>query len=48
MENREVDFSEAWRRIIAVTFPSGTTFGTCDKDKITYGANCTSKPGDTA
>lgn len=37
-EDKEEDFSKAWRRLTGVTFPTGITFVTEEKGKRTYNA----------
>jgi hypothetical protein len=38
-EDEEDDFSEAWRRLMGVTFPNGIAFLTDEEGKRTYNAN---------
>ncbi|MCP8308979.1 MAG: hypothetical protein H3Z54_09850 [archaeon] len=45
MDDREDDFSKAWRRLNGVTFPKGFVSITDDKGKRTYNANFEAKHG---
>ncbi|MCP8309352.1 MAG: hypothetical protein H3Z54_11790 [archaeon] len=45
MDDREDDFSKAWRRLNGVTFPTGFVFTTDNKGKRTYSANFEAKHG---
>jgi len=45
MDDREDDFSKAWRRLTGVTFPTGITFKTDERGKRTYNANFKAEQG---
>lgn len=45
MDDREDDFSKAWRRLTGVTFPTGITFTTDERGKRTYNANFKAEHG---
>lgn len=45
MDDREDDFSKAWKRLTGVTFPAGTAFATDEKGKRTYNANFKAEHG---
>ena len=44
-EDKEDDFSKAWRRLTGVTFPTGVAFTTDIKEKKTYNTNFIAKQG---
>ena len=44
-EDKENDFSKAWRRLTKVTFPKGLTFTTNNKGKRTYNTEFKAKKG---
>ena len=46
LDDREDDFSKAWRRLTGVTFPDGITFVTDEKGKRTYNANFEAERGE--
>ncbi len=45
LDDKEDDFSKAWRRLTGITFPTGITFTTDEKGKRTYNANFKAKQG---
>lgn len=45
MDDREDDFSKAWRRLTTVTFPAGTAFTTDQTGKRTYNADFEAEHG---
>ncbi len=45
LDDKEDDFSKAWRRLTGVTFPSGITFTTDEKDKRIYCADFKAEKG---
>lgn len=45
LDDREDDFSKAWRRLNGVTFPQGINFTTDEKGKRTYNADFEAKHG---
>jgi len=45
LDDREDDFSKAWRRFTGVTFPAGISFVTNEKGKRTYNANFKAERG---
>jgi len=45
MDDKEDDFSKAWRRLTSVTFPAGMTFTTDEKGKRTYNASFVAEHG---
>lgn len=45
LDDKEDDFSKAWRRLNGVTFPQGINFITDEKGKRTYNANFEAKHG---
>jgi hypothetical protein len=45
LDDKEDDFSKAWRRLTGVTFPGGITFITDEKGKRTYNANFEAEQG---
>lgn len=45
LDDKEDDFSKAWRRLTGVTFSAGITFTTDEKSKRTYNANFKAKQG---
>jgi len=45
MDDKEDDFSKAWRRLTGVTFPAGMTFTTDEKGKRTYNASFIAEHG---
>jgi len=44
-EDKEDDFSKAWRRLTCVAFPTGITFATDKKGKRTYNADFRAEHG---
>lgn len=45
MDDKEDDFSKAWRRLNSVTFPAGINFITDEKGKRTYNADFEAEHG---
>ena len=45
LDDKEDDFSKAWRRLTGVTFPAGITFITDESGKRTYNANFIAEQG---
>lgn len=45
LDDREEDFSKAWRRLTGVNFPAGIIFVTDEKGKRTYSANFNAERG---
>jgi len=45
LDDKEDDFSKAWRRLTGVTFPAGITFITDEGGKRTYNANFIAEHG---
>lgn len=45
MDDKEDDFSKAWRRLTGVTFPAGITFITDEKGKKIYNTNFKAEHG---
>ncbi len=46
LDDREDDFSKAWRRLTGVTFPDGIAFVTNEKGKRTYNATFEAERGE--